>query len=156
MGVWIQVGRVTKRGQRKVGLKGRWMTHTVGPISALAVLCVIVLTISFSVYYYSNMQSDLRHRAKTTTDFFANYIGQSYKEYYQSCITYASTFEDRNTIELQFINVNGWLVASSYGQWLAVRRPRRIFPGQLKPRKWSLIRAGIRPQGSGSWRFPAP
>ena len=111
------MGRVTRRGQRKVGLKGRWMTHTVGPVSVLAVVCIIVLTISFSLYYYSNMQSDLRHRAKTTTDFFANYIGQSYKEYYQSCITYASTFEDRNTIELQFINANGWLVASSYGQW---------------------------------------
>lgn len=59
----------------------------------------------------------MRHRAKTTTDFFANYIGQSYNEYYQSCITYARKFDEKNQIELQFINAAGRLVASSYGQW---------------------------------------
>lgn len=51
---------------------------------------------------------------------FASYIGQSYSEYYQSCATYARTFEEKNTIELQFINTSGRLVASSYGQWAGV------------------------------------
>ena len=56
-------------------------------------------------------------RAAGTTEFFADYINQNYNEFYQSCITYSRTFEDRDNIELQFININGELVASSYGPW---------------------------------------
>lgn len=93
------------------------MTHTVGPVLILAALCVVIITAAFAAYYYSNMQSDMEHRAKSTTEFFANYMGQNYNEYYQSCITYARTFEEKNTIELQFINTGGRIVASSYGQW---------------------------------------
>jgi signal transduction histidine kinase len=63
------------------------------------------------------MESDMRHRAKSTTEFFADYLNQNYNEFYQSCINYAQGFEDRNNIELQFINAKGQLVASSYGQW---------------------------------------
>ena len=59
----------------------------------------------------------MRSRASGTTEFFADYINQSYNEFYQSCITYAQTFEDRDNIELQFININGELVASSFGPW---------------------------------------
>lgn len=101
----------------KRGLRRRWMTHTVGLVSILAVACVMVVTLSFAAYYYSSLQADLKHRAKTTADFFANYIGQSYQEYYKSCVSYARSFEEKNNIELQFINTSGRLVASSYGQW---------------------------------------
>ena len=99
------------------GLRKRWLVNTVGVIFALGVVCVMAVTASFATYYYSNMQSDMYNRASTTTEFFAEYIDQNYNEYYQSCITYAQTFEDRDKIELQFINAGGDLVASSYGQW---------------------------------------
>ena len=59
----------------------------------------------------------MRYRARSTTEFFADYLNQSYNEYYQSCITYAQTFEDKDVIELQFINAQGRIVASSYGKW---------------------------------------
>lgn len=110
-------GERASQKKKNMGLRGRWLTHTVGPVSILAVVCVMIITACFAVYYYSNMQADLSHRAKTTTEFFANYIGQSYNEYYQSCISYARSFEDKNTIELQFISTGGRIVASSYGQW---------------------------------------
>ena len=84
---------------------------------ALGLVCVLAVTASFAAYYYSNMESDMKYRARTTTEFFADYIDQTYNEYYQACITYAQTFEDKNIIELQFINKQGDLVASSYGQW---------------------------------------
>ena len=48
--------------------------------------------------------SGLEAKAKTTTDFFSNYISQSYNEYYQSCIQFAETFEDKDKLELQFIS----------------------------------------------------
>ena len=99
------------------GLRKRWLMNTVGIICALGMVCVLAVTASFAAYYYSNMQSDMYNRAETTTEFFADYLNQNYNEYYQSCITYAQTFEDRNTIELQFINNQGKIVASSFGDW---------------------------------------
>ncbi len=102
---------------QKGGLRGRWLRNTVGVVCALGLLCVLAVTAVFGAYYYSAMVSDLQYRAKNTTDFFADYLNQSYNQYYQSCITYAQTFEEKNYIELQFINAQGRIVASSYGTW---------------------------------------
>ncbi len=99
------------------GLRKRWMFNTLGILSALGLVCVLIVTAVFAVYYYSSMESDMRYRARTTTDFFADYLNQDYNQFYQSCITYAQTFEDRNSLELQFINSQGRIVASSYGKW---------------------------------------
>ena len=99
------------------GLRRRWLRNTASVVVALGLVCVMAITAAFAAYYYSNMESDLKHRAKSTTDFFAAYIDQTYNEYYQSCITYTQTFDDKDTIELQFISREGNLIASSYGQW---------------------------------------
>ena len=99
------------------GLRRRWLINTAGVVFVLGLVCVMAVTASFAAYYYSNMQSDMEDRAETTTEFFANYLDQNYNAFYQSCITYAQTFEDRNILELQFINIQGDLVASSYGPW---------------------------------------
>ena len=100
------------------GLKKRWLMNTVGVVCALGIICVVLVTIAFAAYYYSSMESDLRYRARTTTDFFADYLNQNYKEYYQSCINYANSFEDKNRLELQFIDTKGRIVATSYGSWV--------------------------------------
>ena len=99
------------------GLQKRWLRNTASVVAALGIVCVLAVTASFSAYYFSNMESDLKYRARSTTEFFAGYIDQTYNEFYQSCITYAQTFEDKDHLELQFINKQGELVASSYGDW---------------------------------------
>ena len=102
------------------GLRKRWLLNTVGVFFALGLVCVLAVTASFAAYYYSSMQSDMRYRAKTTSDFFEDYIDLNYNDFYQSCMTYARTFEDRNDLELQFINKQGRIVASSYGNWVGL------------------------------------
>jgi len=99
------------------GLRRRWLINTAGVVFVLGLVCVMAVTATFAAYYYTYMQSDMEDRAETTTEFFANYLDQNYNAFYQSCITYAQTFEDRNILELQFINNQGDLVASSYGPW---------------------------------------
>ena len=115
------MGRITAMKNHSVfhikGLRRRWLLNTVGVVSVLGLVCVLVVTIAFATYYYSTMESDMRYRARTTTEFFADYLNQSYNEYYQSCITYAQTFEEKDNIELQFINKQGRIVASSFGSW---------------------------------------
>lgn len=100
------------------GLRGRWLANTVIIFCILGLICVVAVAGTFAGYYYSNMRSDMLSRAWQTTEFFSNYIGQTYEDYYQSCITFAKTFEMRNSMELQFINADGLLVASSYGGWV--------------------------------------
>ena len=107
----------TKSVRKPGGLRKRWLINTAGVVFSLGLVCVMAVTASFAAYYYAYMQSDMEDRAETTTEFFANYLDQSYNSFYQSCITYAQTFEDRNILELQFINNRGDLVASSYGPW---------------------------------------
>lgn len=100
-----------------VGLRKRWLFNTVGVLFALGMVCVLAVTASYAAYYYSNMRSDMQSRARTTTEFFAEHLNQNYNEFYQSCITYAQTFEEKDKIELQFINKQGKMVATSYGHW---------------------------------------
>ena len=99
------------------GLEKRWLLNNVSIMIALVAVCILAVIFMQAAYYYSNMQSGLESKARTTTDFFGNYISQSYNEYYQSCIKFAQTFEDKDELELQFINTSGNIVASSYGQW---------------------------------------
>lgn len=99
------------------GLRKRWLINTVGLICALGLVCVFVVTMIFSAYYYSGMTSDLKYRAQTAAAFFDDYLSQNYQEYYQVCIDYVTGYEHKNTIELQFIDSRGHIVASSYGTW---------------------------------------
>ena len=100
------------------GLRKRWLMNTVGLVCLLGMICVLVVTLAFSAYYYSFVESDMRYRAGTTADFFAEYLNQSYNDYYQSCINYAKSFEYKDRLELQFISSRGRIVATSYGSWL--------------------------------------
>lgn len=103
--------------RRTGGLRKRWLKNTISVICALGLVCVLAVTAAFAAYQYSGVEADMRYRARTTTEFFADYLNLNYNDYYQSCITYAKTFDDRDNIELQFINKQGALVASSYGEW---------------------------------------
>ncbi len=111
------MSRKKKPQMRATGLRRRWLINTLCVVLPLAIVCVFAVTAVFAAYYYSGMESDLRYRARTTTDFFAENMNVDYNAYYQSCVKYAQTYEDRNSIELQFINAQGRLVASSYGPW---------------------------------------
>ncbi len=107
-------------------LRRRWLLNTVGLVCILGLICVLIVTAVFAAYYYSAMESDMTYRARNTTDYFGEYINQNYQEFYQSCINYAKSFEDRNNIELQFIDAHGNLVATSFGNWAGSPRTTDI------------------------------
>lgn len=98
------------------GLQGRWLRNTLSIVLAIVLLCVLMLSLTVAVYYYSNMQAGMEAKARTSTSFFENYIGQSYNEYYQSCAKFAKSFDSKDVMELQFINTSNRIVASSYSR----------------------------------------
>jgi len=95
------------------GLRRRWLRGTVF-IALLAVVLVIAL---FSVviysYYFATIRTGLEAKARTATDFFANYVGRSYDDYYESAFRYAETFGEANRIEMQFLNSDGSIMIST-------------------------------------------
>ncbi len=103
--------------KKSKSIRRRWIGNTLSTFVILGLLAVLLVTGTFGVYYYTSMLSDLEAKATQTSQFFANYIGQNYDDYYHSCVTYAQTFDMSGSLELQFINADGLLVASSYGQW---------------------------------------
>lgn len=112
--------RQGRTAQKNEGIQRRWVRSIISWILVFVVLCVFAVTAAITGYCYSDLRSGLQVKAKTTSDFFSNYGNLSYNEFFQTCVTYAQTFEDKNTIELQFINRSGGIVASSYGQWAGI------------------------------------
>ena len=106
-----------KQHKRLSGIERRWFLGNVGVITLLTIACVLAVILSMAAYYDTNLRSGLEAKARTTTDFFSNYISQSYNEYYQSCIKFAKSFEEKDRLELQFISTSGKIVASSYGKF---------------------------------------
>ena len=131
--------------KKMTGIQKRWFFNTVSVMFALVCAAVVIVSLAISYYYYTSMESGLVAKAKTTTDFFGNYISQSYNDYYQSCITYAQTFEEKNTLELQFVRTNGQIIASSYGQW-AGRAPQTVDIKQAVETKEIAVFTGTDPQ----------
>ena len=117
------------------GLYRRWIRTTMTVVIPLAVVCILAVTASFAMYYYSDMESDLNYRAEVSSEFFSGYMNVDYNQYYESCATYAETFDDRNRIELQFINRHGKLVASSYGPWAGKSPETREIADALRSRE---------------------
>ena len=103
--------------KKQRGLRRRWLLNTMLVVCLLGLACVILITYYVGSNYYSNMESDLRYRARVASDFFGEYTAESYESYYKDCITYAITFDEKDVLELQFVEANGKLVASSYGIW---------------------------------------
>ena len=96
------------------GLQRRWLRNTISLVAAIMLTCVAGLSVTVAAYYYSSMEASLQSRARTGTSFFETYIGQSYSEYYRSCAKFAESFESKDMLELQFVNTNYRVVASSY------------------------------------------
>lgn len=106
--------------KKPAGLRRRWLVHMACVICGLGIVCAIGVTGLFAVNAYHTMEADLRYRADVTTDFLTGRLAMEYEDFYQSCVDYTQTFDEKDYIELQFINAQGNLVASSFGAWMGI------------------------------------
>ncbi len=97
------------------GMKQKWMLNSMLIVILIVLVAIGAYSVSMSSYYYKSIQASLETKAKTATDFFANYITKTYAEYYQSAYKYTELFDERDRLELQFINASGRIEVSSYG-----------------------------------------
>ena len=98
------------------GLRQRWIINTVTPVLILLVLIVTLFSAGVSSYYYGTMQKGLEERVKALSSSFNEYfMDNGYTEYYQMAVKSADTFEERDRIELKFINSAGRIQVSTSG-----------------------------------------
>ena len=103
------------RSLRIRGLRKRWLVSAALPVVLLVLAAVTVFTVASARYYYDSARSGLEARARVAADTFTGYGVRSYSEYYRLASYSVETFEEKDVLELQFINVNGRVQASSYG-----------------------------------------
>lgn len=94
-------------------MRYKWMRTSIIIVSALLLLVLTLFAVFCTSYYYNTVRSGLESKAKTAAGFFENYITSSYNEYYNSVIRYAETFEDGDSLELQFIGTDGRVFKST-------------------------------------------
>lgn len=97
------------------GLRRQWLFNTIVPIALLLSLIVALFAFAVSGYYYSSIRKGLEVKARVAGEFFNSYSVSSYSEYYKMASNYADKFEDKNRIEVQFINTNGHIQVSTFG-----------------------------------------
>lgn len=97
------------------GLKKRWLLNSMLITLIVVIVAIGAFAVAVSSNYYIGVQTSLENKAKTATDFFANYITKTYAEYYQSAYNYTERFDERDKLELQFINTGGNVEISTYG-----------------------------------------
>ena len=104
-----------KQRLRIRGLSKRWIISSVGPVIIVLLFIAIFAAMGITSMYYSSAQSTLEAKASAGADYFNTYGMTSYSEYYRSATLYAASFEDADTIELQFLNRYGRIEASTTG-----------------------------------------
>ncbi|WP_295582850.1 cell wall metabolism sensor histidine kinase WalK [uncultured Oscillibacter sp.] len=107
-----------KNGKWKVlqlrGLRQRWIFNTVTPVLVLLVLIVVLFSTGVSSYYYRSMEDGLTKQVQAQAGAFNDYfMDNGYTSYYQKAVQSTTDFEDKNTIEMQFISSNGRIQISS-------------------------------------------
>lgn len=94
------------------GIRRRWMINSVGVVLSIAVTVVVFSAMSLSNYYYSSMQQGMIARANAASEFFSSYASTE-SEYLDMAKYYISEFDDRDSLELQFIDTDSQRVILS-------------------------------------------
>ncbi len=97
------------------GLKNRWLKTGVLMTLAIMVLFILVFSLGVRSFYYNAARTGLAAKAQSASSFFTGYVSRTYSQYYQSAYRYTESFEDKDVLELQFVNTRGVVEVSSYG-----------------------------------------
>lgn len=96
------------------GLKGRWLVNSLSFVLVILALIIIFVSVGISNYYYSTIRENLKSRAHNAAiSVRDNYTETSYDQYYNGIGQYVLGYEDKDKVELQFIDSNGRILRST-------------------------------------------
>lgn len=96
------------------GIRRRWMVNSIGTVSFVLLVAMISFSVFVGNYYYNSIRSALQTQATAVGDFLSSYA-TSESTYLEMANYYINDFDERESLELQFISTSGQIVLSSYG-----------------------------------------
>lgn len=107
--------RLQRRREKKSSIRGRGMLVITLLVLTVALLAVSVFTVLVYTRTYEEMSAALTLRADTQANLFRSYVSRTHEDYLRSAASLAMNFEDRNSLELQFLSTEGQVEISSTG-----------------------------------------
>jgi len=95
------------------GLRQRWLKGTMSIVLGAMLVAITLFSLFIYNHYYTTLRTGLESRARTATDFFADFVGRSHADFYNSAFRFTETFRESDRLELQFIDTNGNVMTSS-------------------------------------------
>ena len=94
-------------------IRTQWLTQTVSVMVLILLFSVVVVCVTTSSLMLTSMRSNLTSRVSSAVNFFNRYASASDSELYAGAKAYVEGYEDRNIVELQFLDNSGRIVYSS-------------------------------------------
>lgn len=95
------------------GLRGRWLINSLSFVVVILAVAIIFVSVGVSSYHYSNIRENLTKRAESTANFFRSNFTDSYERYEQSASRSVVEYEDKDRLEMQFLNQSGRIMLST-------------------------------------------
>lgn len=95
------------------GLKGRWLVNSLSFVVGILAVVIIFVSVGVANYHYSNIKENLTKRAESAANFFRRNFTESYEKYEQNASRSVMEYEDKDCLELQFLNQAGRIMLST-------------------------------------------
>lgn len=95
------------------GLKGRWLINSLSFVLIILVVIIIFVSVGISSYYYSSIRDNLKNRVHSTVSSIKDNFTNTYDQYLNGIKQYALSYEDKDKVELQFIDTSGRIILST-------------------------------------------
>ena len=125
-----------RRKHRSGVIRRRWLINTLAAAFFILAVTVAIFTISMYSYYTSTVMASLESRTQTVAGMFQSYTESSYR---YAARQYINQFQEKNIIEVQFLNSSGRILMSSLmdisGGYPGTEDVSRAIASQ-KPNSW--------------------
>ena len=107
----VKIGLTDKTTIR--GIRQRWLFNSLGAVVLILVLAVGTLSLALWAYYDRSMANGLEAQASSAASQFRRYTSRS--EYYSAAQAFIDGFEEKNKMEVQFLDSSGTVVHTAQG-----------------------------------------
>lgn len=98
-----------------VGLRKRWLKHTLTLLIPLALVCILAVTAVFAAYHYRGLENELDYRVRICMELFLSYTQEGEGTSAHSCIELVEAFREDEDVCVQLVDPAGGILACSWG-----------------------------------------
>ena len=98
-------------------MRQRWLVYAAIAACVVGILCVLLATSVFAGTVYSARKAELLNYAQTAIAYFEDRVNKSETDFYEACVLYAQNSDTGLKLDLQFVDPEGNVIASSTGNY---------------------------------------